>query len=279
MHRIIDWNELWKAIHASSPGRLEKDRDPAAVWDRRAASYHRVTRDETKATGQELAIMDLRPGDTVLDVGAGTGRLAVPIASMAAHVTALDPSGGMLSILRDRMAEKGRSNYSCVQMRWEDVRIGRDIEPHDVAIAAFSLGFYDLGAALEKLDASARRSVYLFWHAGEWRSEKEMALYRALFGEEGASQRGYPDYIYPVNILHDAGIYPNVQVYRAVWETIYDSADEAARNWVTMHNPGQEDVSLVTEYFSRVLSRNKAGTYVDRSFRPTAAVWWTKVER
>jgi len=279
MHRIIDWNELWKAIHASSPGRLEKDRDPATVWDRRAASYQRVTRDETKATGQELAIMDLRPGDTVLDVGAGTGRLAVPIASMAAHVTALDPSGGMLSILRDRMAEKGRSNYSCVQMRWEDVRIGREIEQHDVAIAAFSLGFYDLGAALEKLDAAARRSVYLFWHAGEWRSEKEMALYRALFGEEGASQRGYPDYIYPVNILHDAGIYPNVQVYRAVWETIYDSADEAARNWVTMHNPGQEDVSLVTEYFSRVLSRNKAGTYVDRSFRPTAAVWWTKVER
>jgi SAM-dependent methyltransferase len=279
MHRIIDWNELWKAIHVSSPGRLEKDRDPAAIWDRRADSYQRVTRDETKATGQELAILDMRPGDTVLDVGAGTGRLAVPIASMAAHVTALDPSGGMLSILRDRMAEKGRSNYSCVQMRWEDVRIGRDIEPHDVAIAAFSLGFYDLGAALEKLDAAARRSVYLFWHAGEWRSEKEMALYRAVFGEEGASQRGYPDYIYPVNILHDAGIYPNVQVYRAVWETIYDSADEAARNWVTMHNPGQEDVSPVTEYFSRVLSMNEAGTFVDRSFRPTAAIWWTKEER
>jgi SAM-dependent methyltransferase len=262
MHRIIDWNELWKAIHVSSPGRLEKDRDPAAIWDRRADSYQRVTRDETKATGQELAILDMRPGDTVLDVGAGTGRLAVPIASMAAHVTALDPSGGMLSILRDRMAEKGRSNYSCVQMRWEDVRIGRDIEPHDVAIAAFSLGFYDLGAALEKLDAAARRSVYLFWHAGEWRSEKEMALYRAVFGEEGASQRGYP-----------------VQVYRAVWETIYDSADEAARNWVTMHNPGQEDVSPVTEYFSRVLSMNEAGTFVDRSFRPTAAIWWTKEER
>ncbi len=278
MHRIIDWNELWKAIHASSPGRLEKDRDPAAVWDRRAASYQRVTRDETKATGQELAILDLRPGDTVLDVGAGTGRLAVPMTSAVAHVTALDPSGGMLSILRDRMAEKGRSNYSCVQMRWEDVQIGRDIEPHDVVIAAFSLGFYDLGAALEKLDAAARRSVYLFWHAGEWRSEKEMALYRAIFGEEGASERGYPDYIYPVNILHDAGIYPNVQVYRAVWETTYDSADEAARNWVTMHNPGQEDISPVTEYFSHVLSRNKAGTYIDRSFRPTAAVWWTKEE-
>jgi SAM-dependent methyltransferase len=279
MHRIIDWNELWKAIHASSPSRLEKDRDPAAIWDTRAAAYHRVTRDETKATEQELAILELREGDTVLDMGAGTGRLAVPITRNAAHVTALDPSGGMLAILRERMAAEKRTNFSCLRMRWEDTVIGRDIQPHDVVIAAFSLGFYDLAAALRKLDAAARRSVYLFWHAGEWRSEREMALYRSVFGEEEAMQRGYPDYMYPVNILHDEGIYPNVRIYRAVWETIYDSVDEAARNWVAMHNPGQEDLSPVLEYFSRELARNASGKYVDTSFRPTAAVWWTKEGR
>jgi SAM-dependent methyltransferase len=276
MHRIIDWNELWKAIHAGSLGRSEKDRDPAAVWDRRAAAYQRATRDETKATEQELAILDLRPGDTVLDVGAGTGRLAVPIARTVAHVTALDPSGGMLALLQKRMAAEGRTNYSCVRMRWEDTVIGRDIEPYDVVIAAFSLGFYDLAAALEKLDATARRSVYLFWHAGEWRSHDEMALYQTVFGEEGAMQKGYPDYIYPVNILHDAGIYPNVRIYRAVWGTVYDSVDEAARNWVAMHNPGQEDLSPVQEYFSRVLCRNESGKYVEAAARLTAAVWWTK---
>ncbi|RPJ52768.1 MAG: class I SAM-dependent methyltransferase, partial [Methanobacteriota archaeon] len=217
MHRIIDWNELWKAIHASSPERTRKDRDPAAVWDKKAAAYHRVTRDEKRATEQELEILDLRPNDTVLDVGAGTGRLAVPIAGTVARVTALDPSGGMLAHLRERMAAAGRTNYSCIRMRWEDAVIGRDLEPHDVVIAAFSLGFYDLAAALRKLDAAALRAVYLFWHAGEWRSEKEMVLYRTIFGEEEAGQKGYPDYIYSVNILHDAGIYPNVLIYQAQW--------------------------------------------------------------
>jgi SAM-dependent methyltransferase len=276
MHRIIDWNELWKAIHVSSPGRTEKDRDPSAVWDKRAASYQRVTRDETKATGQELAIMDLRPGDTVLDMGAGTGRLAVPIARSVAHVTALDPSEGMLAILRKRMAEAGQSNYSCIRMRWEDVIIGRDVGPHDVVIAAFSLGFYDLKAALLKLDAAAKRSVYLFWHAGEWRSRKEMELYRAVFGEEGALQRGYPDYIYPVNILHDTGIFPNVSIYTAVWETVYDSVEEAARNWAAMHLHDQQDLAPVLDYFSRVLQKDGSGRYLDRSLRRTAAVWWTK---
>jgi SAM-dependent methyltransferase len=276
MHRIIDWNELWKAIHVSSPERTRKDRDPAAIWDKRAAAYQRVTRDEHEATERDLGFLDLRPEDTVLDMGAGTGRLAVPIAGRVARVTALDPSGAMLGVLRERMEQEGQSNYSCVQMRWEEVEIGRDIEPHDVVIAAFSLGFYDLGAALAKIDQAATRAVYLFWHAGEWRGPEEMMLYRGVFGEEGTQQKGYPDYSYPVNILHDAGIYANVSIYPAIWESSYESVDEAVQNWVTMHHPDLEDRSPVTEFFSRVLRPDASGRLVHSAVRPTAVVWWTK---
>ena len=276
MHRIIDWNELWKAVYASSPERVEKGHDPAAHWNKRAAAYRRATRDERRATEQELAILDARPGETVLDVGAGTGRLAVPVARTAAHVTALDPSEGMLAALREQMAAAGRTNYSTVTMRWEDAVIGRDIEPHDIVIAAFSLGFYDLAAALEKLDAAARRAVYLFWHAGEWRDPDEMALYRAVFGEEATMRKGYPDYIYPVNILHDAGIYPNVRIHHAARDAVYDSVEEAVQAWVATHSPDLDDLVPVREYFSRVLARNEAGKWVELSARSTAAVWWVK---
>jgi SAM-dependent methyltransferase len=279
MHRIIDWNELWKAIHAASPERSEKDRDPGAAWDRRAAAYRRASRGEKGATEQELRILDVAPGETVLDVGAGTGRLAVPLARTAGHVTALDPSGGMLAVLEEGMAAEGLENYSCVRMRWEDAVIGRDVGPHDVVIAAYSLGFYDLAAALEKLDRAARRAVYLFWHAGEWRSREEMGLYRAVFGEEAALRKGYPDYIYPVNILHDAGIYPDVKIFRSVWDTTYDSVEEAARTWAALHNPGLEDLSPVMDYYSRVLTRNPDGTFTETAPRLTAAVWWRKEER
>ena len=276
MHRIIDWNELWKALHVSSPERAEKDRNPAAHWDKRAAAYRRVTRDERSATEQELAILGVQPGETVLDMGAGTGRLAVPVARTAAHVTALDPSEGMLAILRERMAAEGLTNYSCLRKRWEDTVIGRDVEPHDVVVAAFSLGFYDLAAALEKLDAAARRAVYIFWHAGEWRNPGEMALYRTVFGEEAAGEKGYPDYIFPVNILHDAGIYPNVRIYRAAWDAVYDSVEDAARTWAAMHNPGMEDLAPVREYFARALRKDGSGKYIETAVRPTAAVWWEK---
>ena len=75
MHRIIDWNELWKVIHASSPEHAARDRDPAAVWDKRAAAYRRATRGEKGVTEQELGNRDVRLGETILGVGAGTGRL------------------------------------------------------------------------------------------------------------------------------------------------------------------------------------------------------------
>jgi SAM-dependent methyltransferase len=276
MHRIIDWNELWKAIYISSPERLTKGSDPAALWNKRASAYQKITKDEINATEQELAILDLKNGDTVLDVGAGTGRLAVPIAHVAAHVTALDPSGGMLALLRERMEAEGRNNYSCVQMRWEDVHIGKDVEPHDLVIAAFSLGLYDLAEALQKLELAACRSVCIFWHVGEWRCHGGMDLYRTMFGVEAATQKGYPDYIFPINILHDAEIYTNVQIIHENWQTTYESIDEAVKTWVAMHKPDQRDLSPIIEYYSRVLRQDETGKFVETITKPIVAISWTK---
>lgn len=278
MDTIINWNELWKAIHVSSRLRTEKDRDPGKIWNSKAHAYSRITRDEKASTKQELSMLDLSPTDTVLDMGAGTGRLTVPIAGMVSHVTALDASEGMLSHLKERMAEEGRTNYSCVVKRWEDVVIGSDIPVHDVVVAAFSLGFYDVGAALLKLDAAARRSVHLFWHIGPWREPEEMALYTAVHGEEGSRQVGYPDALFLVNILHGLGIYADIRIYRAVWETVYESPQEAAEQWITMHAPGFEDLDLVTRHFEERLQKDDDGGFRETSVRTTAMVSWRKGE-
>ena len=47
----------------------------------------------------------LEPGAHVLDVGAGTGRVAIAFASVGYQVTAIDPAPGMLSELRVKARE------------------------------------------------------------------------------------------------------------------------------------------------------------------------------
>jgi len=52
---------------------------------------------------------------TLVDLGAGTGRLALAAAPHARRVVAVDVSPAMLTFLRDRAAGAGRSNIECVQ--------------------------------------------------------------------------------------------------------------------------------------------------------------------
>lgn len=276
MHRIIDWNELWKAVYAAAPRRRRRDRDPGAAWDKKAGAYGRAVGDEAAVTAREVGMIGLLPGDRVLDMGAGTGRLAVPMAEVAAHVTALDPSKGMLERLEAGMAAKGLTNYSCIRMRWEDAAIGENVEEHDVVVAAYSLGFYDLKAALEKIDAAARRCVCLFWHAGEWRTPAERALMKAAFGLEEEGDSGYPDYSYIVNILHDMDVYADVTVYDAVLTNRYASPEEAALQWATLHEAPEESLGTITDHFSAMLEPDGGGGYLHRKRRRQAMIRWEK---
>jgi len=52
---------------------------------------------------------------TVVDLGAGTGRLALAAAPHVARVVAVDVSPAMLALLRERAARAGLANVECVQ--------------------------------------------------------------------------------------------------------------------------------------------------------------------
>jgi CTP:molybdopterin cytidylyltransferase MocA/SAM-dependent methyltransferase len=64
----------------------------------------------------------VQPGDRWLDIGAGAGRYALPIARALApsggEVVAVDPSASMLDALREIAAEHGIDNVRTVEMRW-----------------------------------------------------------------------------------------------------------------------------------------------------------------
>lgn len=100
-------------------------------------------------------LLDLvRPGETWLDIGAGGGRYALPIALKAGEVIAVDPSAGMLEQLREGMTDAGVSNVRVVESRWP-----MESAPRADASLIAHVGYdiEELGPFLDAMEATSER--------------------------------------------------------------------------------------------------------------------------
>ena len=99
MEKIINWNELWKTMRSGYYQRRarEEEEDPGSMWDKRAKRFNESWMQNRERAEKQIANLDLKSDYTVLDIGAGTGRLAIPLAKRVKTVTAIDQSKGMLA--------------------------------------------------------------------------------------------------------------------------------------------------------------------------------------
>jgi SAM-dependent methyltransferase len=96
----------------------------------------------------------VQPGETWLDIGAGGGRYALPLAEVAGQVIALDPSPGMLAQLGSAMEEYGVSNVRPLQARWP---MPEPLATDVAFIANVGYDVEEMGAFLDAMERSARR--------------------------------------------------------------------------------------------------------------------------
>ena len=125
-----------------------------------------------------------RPGDTWLDIGAGAGRYALPLALVVREVVALDPSTAMLTALREEAAAHGIANVRTVEARWPVEAADGPALTADVALIA-NLG-YDveaIGPFLDAMETAARRLCVAIL-ADRQPSHPAHAFWPPIHGEE-----------------------------------------------------------------------------------------------
>jgi FkbM family methyltransferase len=267
MEGIINWNELWKVMRSSSPWKRSLDEPAGSFWDGRAKQFNDSMMQNRERALKQIAKIELSPEYTVLDVGAGTGRLAIPIAKQVKSMTAIDPSRGMLECLQKNMEKEGTTNIACINKRWEDIELGVDLEPHDVVIASHSLAMLDMQEALTKMDAAAKKSVHLFTFAGSW---MDGGLCEEIYGEKRPS---WSDYIHLCNILHDMEIYANVEIWDSEFEQRYASLDEAVIKLKETYDLPSEKDEILRGHLSGTLIEDD-GTLCLKRKSKSAMIWW-----
>lgn len=118
-----------------------------------AAMFRADPHREGDATVEALRAL-VRPEDTVVDIGAGGGRYALPLALHCREVIAVEPSEGMREVLTETMAEHGIENVRVVDARWpSDVPLQADV----ALISHVGYDIEDFGPFLDAMEGAASR--------------------------------------------------------------------------------------------------------------------------
>lgn len=154
----IAWQETVQREHAQS-GRIREELASDDFW--RPVAHRFVPPKKGEAafddTVEKLAEF-ITSADTVLDVGAGGGRIAVPLADYCSHVTAVEPSEAMREQLLATAEAWDVSNVSVEASTWEVA----DVDAHDLVVSAHVV--YTVTAIegfIRKLSEHARKTVAL----------------------------------------------------------------------------------------------------------------------
>lgn len=133
----------------------------ARTFDEAADLYHDARPDYPGALFEELVdLAGLRPGDRVLEVGAGTGKATLPLVRRGFRVTALEPGPALADQLRHTLA--GTAGAKVVVTRFEDLDVPAGT--FDAVVAATSWHWVDPG----RRHALAARALRPGGHLAFW---------------------------------------------------------------------------------------------------------------
>ena len=187
---LPDYTERWNTMVGEREAQAARLRAAAGIaapafWEERAGTFRRAVQ---RRAGQddpvfELVAAHVNEESTLLDIGAGVGRHALPLSWRVKHVTAVEPSRAMRDFMAADAEEQHVANLTKVGAGWQTA----EVPPADVVLCSHVLyNVPDIGPFVDKLAAHAMRYCFIAIRTGQ-RDQMLRSLFQHVHGWCGSA--------------------------------------------------------------------------------------------
>ena len=218
----IDWDRLWE-----EDSEINIHESKREFWDSFAPRFRkRIPEGERDPYVEQFyELSGFTEGESIFDMGCGSGTLAIPFALKGHEVWAADFSPEMLKHLMIGAREAGVADrVHPIRLDWnEDWSKRQDIPLCDVAISSRSFMARGLSDGLNKLESAARRRVCV----GAWDTPAS-GYVRELAKAIGYDRPGWGCYVFIMGELMDRDMRPRLSwITNPFLRSSYSSREEA----------------------------------------------------
>lgn len=255
--------------------RLMKRDHSVGDWTERAVDYSESRRTNKYEYGRKVLDILLSRGvvgadSRILEVGAGPGTFVIPFAQAVKHVTAVEPSEGMVDQINANAAEAGIGNYDIIKKLWQEVDVAQLTGKYELVISSTVIWmFKDILEQIRRMEQVSGGFCCIAAGANRGVSQNsEKSLWNQIMGD--VSGPVYPEYPYIYNILYENGRTPEVRMINYVSRRSVENVITMNKVFYNLYTDITPEVeTLIRDY---VTERSKDGVYEMKL--KSAVVWW-----
>ena len=270
-----NWVALWQTMYDREREQAERIISTTSnsndCWAGQSQRFAKATQRVTQPDDfMRFLIPHLRATDTLIDIGAGTGRYEAFLAQTVAHVYAVEPSTSMREQLTERIEAAQLDNVTLLDDLWPNT----DVSPCDISIAVNVLyGVREIEPFIRQMQAKTHHACFIvlgFQHP---------ASFISPFWEQfhGEPRLPLPGAIECFNVLHQLGILANLTVIPRTSRFRFEHEQEALADlrWRLRVSNAQVSDAVLLEAIAKHLDRDKHGHLSPRNQRQhVAVIWW-----
>ncbi len=273
------WLNEWEKDKKSDTYSVHKGFSSQKYWDNAAATYDQNKKEvKNRRLKKTMSFFEksglLFDGMNVLEIGCGTGRLAIGLAKHGAQVTALDFSKGMLEQFKQDITPDIKKNITVLHEDWYKI----DIEAKgwkkkfDLVIAFMSPGVASPESFFKMMSCSKKGCAIRGWAA-----KRNHPILSDLWEKivETALEDKPQSILYKINLLFSLGFFPEITFDTIEWDQTVLVKEEFGRQMAFFKEVSKKTDTELEKIIRPYLERISKDNYIVRKHKGlTATAAW-----